>query len=538
MKNGTWWMAPVSVPVIVWAIIGFVGSQSVGDVTRVSAQESTVATEISPVTVAREPLVLPTYEIGPADRNPIFYTGRVYQGARGEIYPYPLYDQLTDQRVDRTYESLVLENEFCRVCVLPQIGGRILSATDKSNGYEFFYRQHVVKPALIGMLGAWMSGGVEWNIPHHHRPSSFMAIDRKISMNEDGSGSILVGETELRHRMKWTVRMTMFPERSYLEAKVRIMNRSPWTQSILSWANVSVHCNENYQVIFPPSTRYGTGHSKTEFVHWPVDKGVDLSWWKNHTHTSRSVFAWNFTDDFLAGYDHGKHAGTVHVGNHHEIGGKKFFLWGNHENAQMWDQILTDEDGPYLELMVGAYSDNQPDYSWIAPGEVREFRHYWYPVSGIGGVKAANIEGALNVERTEPGTVAIGFCPTRKLNGAEIRYTIVGTDGKPSDSVSVPFDAIPGRAFTTDIPVPETIEDQNVRVRILDAKGVELIAYTPVSSQIVEPGPEPEPVRPTPVPEKCETNEDLYLAGLRLEQFHNAQRNPLDYYQEALRRDP
>lgn len=124
------------------------------------------------VKVEEKNLVLPTYEIGAPDVNPIFFTGRVYQGAQGHIYPYPLYDVLTDRKVDRSYQAVYLDNEYVRVCVLPEIGGRILSATDKTNNYEIFYRQTGIKPALIGMLGAWLSGGVEWNIPHHHRSSS------------------------------------------------------------------------------------------------------------------------------------------------------------------------------------------------------------------------------------------------------------------------------------------------------------------------------------------------------------------------------
>jgi len=231
------------------------------------------------VKLVRKELVLPTYEIGEPDVNPVYYTGRVYQGAQGHIYPYPLYDVLTDNKVDKKYNALELENDFVKICVLPEIGGRIFSATDKTNNYEYFYRQSVVKPALIGMLGAWISGGVEWNVPHHHRASSFMPIDWKTTENIDGSKTIWIGETEFRHRLKWSVGLTLHPDSSLLEAKVRIMNRSPLIQSFLYWANVSVHCDENYQVNFPPETLFGTGHSKTDFVRWKINNGKDISWW-------------------------------------------------------------------------------------------------------------------------------------------------------------------------------------------------------------------------------------------------------------------
>lgn len=491
------------------------------------------------VTVERKELVLPTYEVGAPDENPLFFTGRVYQGAQGHFYPYPLYDVLTDNRVEKPYNALYLDNEYINVCVLPELGGRILSATSKENGYEFFYRQHVVKPALIGMTGAWMSGGVEWNIPHHHRPSSNIPVDWQISRDErDGSAAIWVGETELRHRMKWTVGLKVYPGRSYIEANVKIQNRSALVQSMLYWANVSVHCDENYQVIFPPKTHFGTGHSKTAFVRWPVNDGVDISWWKNFTKSPQSVFAWNFDDDFLAGYDHAREAGTVHVANHHIVGGKKFFLWGNNDSARMWDKMLTDDDGCYLELMVGAFSDNQPDYSWIAPGEVREFKQYWYPIRGINHVKNATRDGALNFERTSETSVFLGFCPTAAMKGARIllkKGNFVFFDRE--------FSTDPNTPFTAEAKVPAEVRDAELQMVVLNSEGRELLAYqpedlTPKSPENAEEEPLPEPVAPTPEPAKIGTNEELYLAGLRIEQFHNARLNPMDYYNEALKRDP
>jgi len=115
----------------------------------------------STVKIYEEPLVIPTYEVGKPDPNP-------------RVYPYPMQDVLTDSRKDKTYKAVYLENEYVKVCVLPEIGGRVFSALDKTNNYDFLYRQHVIKPALIGMLGAWISGGIEWCIPHHHRATTFM----------------------------------------------------------------------------------------------------------------------------------------------------------------------------------------------------------------------------------------------------------------------------------------------------------------------------------------------------------------------------
>ncbi|MDR1369746.1 MAG: DUF5107 domain-containing protein [Dysgonamonadaceae bacterium] len=488
------------------------------------------------VKVEQRPLSLPTYETGAPDANSIFFTGRVYQGAQGHIYPYPLFDILTDTKVNKEYNALYLDNEYLNVCVLPEMGGRILSATDKTNNYEIFYRQTGIKPALIGMLGAWLSGGVEWNIPHHHRPSSYMGIDWETVENNDGSKTIWIGETELRHRLKWSVGITVYPERSWVEARVKIMNRTPFIQSILYWANVSVHAGENYEVIFPPSTQFGTDHSKVSFTRWPdgeaasgSGENVPLGWWKNFTGGSRSIFAWNFDDDFLAGYDHKANAGTVHVANHHIVTGKKFFLWGNNPGGEMWNTMLSDNDGHYLELMVGAYSDNQPDYSWIGPGETREFVQRWYPIREIKSVKNATDDAAVNLERIAAGKIFLGFNTSGKFPGARAQLTHNG-----NILFEQTIDIDPATPFVQEITVPATAKDAELKALLLDAAGRELVAYRPVVS---EEKPLPEVVKGTRPVNEYKTVEELYLAGLRIEQFHNARLDPMDFYNEALRRD-
>ena len=498
----------------------------------VLAQERPVAAQES-VQLTETIESVPTYPFGLADKNPIFYTGRVYQGAQGRVYPYAMRDILSDEKQDQPYRLLYLENEYVKLGIAPDLGGRIFQATDKTNDYDFFYRQHVVKPALIGMLGAWISGGVEWNIPHHHRPSSLMSIDWATAENEDGSKTIFVGETEIRHRMRWNAAIKLYPGKSLVETEITVENRSPFTQSMLSWANVSVHCNENYQVIFAPNVQFGTGHSKTAFSRWPIDNSVDISFWKNHDKYSRSVFAWDFDSDFLAGYDFGKDAGTTHVGNRHVVGGKKFFLWGNHPRAQVWDEALTDEDGSYLELMVGGWSDNQPDYSWIGPYETRRFKHYWFPISKIKHVKNANLNGAVNLERTSESTFSLGFCPTQAFEKARL---VLNAGEKEIWSLTA--DVAPGAPFFAGVALSDKdakLPDSQFTFVVKNARGEELISYRPV---VLKEEELPEPVAPFGNPKDYKTNEELYLAGLRLEQFHNGQRDPMEFYNEALSRDP
>ncbi len=491
------------------------------------------------VKIWEEPLTIPTYKLEAPDPNPRFYTNESYQGAQKRVYPYAMQDGITDIREEQTYKALYLENEYIKLCILPEIGGRLFSATDKTNNYEIFYRQHVVKPALIGMLGAWISGGIEWCVFHHHRNTTHMPVDYVLAENDDGSKTIWFGETERRHRMKWLIGITLYPGRSNIETTVKLFNRTAQPHSILYWANVAVHVDGTYQVIFPPSVSAATYHSKNDFAHWPIGaetyrgtdyRGVDLSWWKNHPEPV-SFFAWDLQEDFMGGYDHGQRAGVVHVGNHHVVCGAKLWEWGPGPRGRMWDKILTDTDGPYAELMVGAFSDNQPDYSWIEPYEVKTFQQYWYPIREIGGFKNANLDAAVNLEMTEGGKAKVGFNTTTLHKKARVRLT---ASGKTLLDETIAIG--PAQPFVTEVAVPEGTKLTDLRASLLSPSGRELIAYQPVS-QPYDPNL-PETVKNPSAPKDIETIEELYLTGLRIEQIHNPRVDPFDYYEEALRRDP
>ena len=480
---------------------------------------------------------IPTYQIGAPEVNPIFFTGRTYQGAEGYIYPYPLYDVMTDNVVDQTYEIIKLENNFVSLGILPEIGGRIFQAEDLTDNYHFFYTQTGIKPALIGMLGAWLSGGVEWDIPDHHRASSYMLVDWTTEDNPDGSKTVWVGETELRHRLKWSVGVTIFPNSSRVEACVKVINPTPMVQTMLSWANVAVHCGEDYQVIFPPDVQFGTDHSKVYFTRWPrgpVSRGnqkeVDLSWWKNFDQASRSIFAWGSRMGFVGGYDHAKDAGTVHVANRFQVPGKKFFLWGNNPTGMLWNKILSDNDGHYLELMVGGYSDNQPDYSWLAPGEIREFKHTWFPIKGIKGIKNSTEFAAVNLEKTEGGKWLVGYNASVDLKGA--RVILAAGDKMLLDKK---IDINPDKIFLEEVAVPSGVAEKDLYTALCDADGNLMVDYRPVQLEEKEL---PKVIDGTKPVGEYKTVEELYLAGLRVDQFNNARLDYMDFYNEALRRDP
>jgi tetratricopeptide (TPR) repeat protein len=494
------------------------------------------------VRIWEETISLPTYKMNPNDPNPAFFRNQSYQGASRVIYPLPLQDNFTNEKVDQQYNALFLENEFLKVCVMPEIGGRLFYATDKTNGYEMFYRQHVIKPASIGMTGAWISGGIEFCVFHHHRASTHMPVDYRLTENPDGSSTIWIGEFEPRHRMNWTIGITLYPGKSYLEVSGTLMNTTENINSFLYWANVATHVNEDYQVIFPPSVDFAVFHSKNSFAHWPVTlepytgkeyyrNGIDASWWKNHP-TQNSFFAYDLKEGFLAGYDYSKDAGTIHICNPNIVKGAKLWEWGPGYMGSMWDtKVLTDEDGPYAELMAGAYSDNQPDYSWIKPYEVKQFKQYWYPLRETRGVTNASLEASINLEVGENGRVFMAANTTAKMEDAVI---LLEHQGKPVLEKSIDID--PSNPFTDILTLEADVLEHDLKLSLLNSSGQEVISYQAEPPAPVPPLPEP--IVPPGQPSEIKTTEELYYTGIRIRQFHNARIRPEDYFMEALGRDP
>jgi len=483
----------------------------------------TVCNATGKVAVWEEPKIIPTWEIKPPEVNPIF------QGRKSGIYPYTFKQILTSNIIEETYKACWLENEYVQVLVLPEIGGRLHGARDKTNAYNFFYWHPTLKPGLISMTGAWISGGVEWNFPHGHRPTCFSPVSYRLVENDDGSKTIWVGETERIFRMRWIAGMTLYPGKSVIEVKMLLINPTPLQHSFQMWATTAVNANENYQAIYP--TRVVTGHSKREFWHWPINEGVDISWWKNIPNFT-SYFATE-PGDFFGGYDHRKKAGTIITADRYISPGKKLWSWGASTFGRMYDSILSDGQGAYFEPQLGVYSDNQPDYHWIEPGEVKSVKFFFYPVRDIGAFKYANADGAMNLE-FDADKARLGVYSTAILDPGIIRLT---RNGKTIFEKSLRID--PSKPFVDEVQIEgASQEKEGFKLSLSDKDGNELVCYTP---KHLEELPLPEPQKGFDLPEKIKTVDELWHAGDIKRKFRDSDRGPADpgrlYFEEALKRD-
>lgn len=375
------------------------------------------------VRVNTEKVNMPTYKMGPDERQPLFRGFKVpgvatFRGDRS-VYPYPKADNFSYNRQMIEYEAITLENEFIKAVVMPDLRGRVQGAIDKRNNWDYLYYNHVIKPGDIAVRAGWIAGGLEWNHPGGHGYTQFSRISHKVIENPDGSKTVLVAEIEPVRMMKWETAITLRPGSLALETEGRFYSIAPYPVPFASSLNGAMHVTDRTETIYPEGT-YITGHGKKYVKPWPVYDGVDHSWFKN-LENSYSIFSEGSTEDFYGCYSHDKNAGTVIVTDHRKAPGKKYFSWGASPAGRRWDTLLSDTDGPYIELQVGAFWENLGyGYAWLDPMEVKTYKVYWYPVKDLGGFVRANEDVCLNLKNEDGGKVLIGVQAVRELPGSGI----------------------------------------------------------------------------------------------------------------------
>lgn len=498
------------------------------------------------------PLTLTTYEPLPPDRFPAYLDRRVYQGSSGRVYPLPFHHQIADEPHQREWRAVHLENEWLRIVVLPELGGRIHVARERAGGRDFFWTNPVIKPALVGLAGPWVAGGVELNWPQHHRPATYLPVDVEIEEEPDGAVVVWCSDHDPFTRMKGMHGVRLRPDSAVLELTVRLYNRSELPQSFLWWANVAARVDDDYQSFFPHDVTYVADHARravTAFPHadrpyYGVDyparagdvrtahDGVELTgdrldWYRNIP-VPTSYMCLHSSEEFFGGYDHAARLGFVHVADRALSPGKKQWTWGNARFGHAWDANLADDGSHYVELMAGVFTDNQPDFAYLAPGETKVFSQFWYPFREVGPVDRATLDAAVRLERS--GTaVRTGVVVPRPLAGVEVTLSAGG-----QTLATEVVDVDPGRPalLTHDLPagtgpVTATVTHEG-RVLVTWA---ERSLDEPVET-------EPDPAEEPPAPEEVGTVEELALIAAHLDLYRHATRAPEPYWREALRRDP
>ncbi|UNX53597.1 DUF5107 domain-containing protein [Georgenia sp. TF02-10] len=489
-----------------------------------------------------QPVTIRTYAVGNPDPYPLFVDRRVYQGSSGRVYPIPFIDRVDHEASPRQWQAIHLENRWIRLMVLPELGGRIHIGYDKSADYDFFYRNNVIKPALVGLAGPWISGGVEFNWPQHHRPATFLPVCTQIEEHDDGSVTVWCSDHDPFTRMRGTHGVRLHPDRAVVELVVRLHNRTSETQTFLWWANVAARVHDDYQSFFPTDVAYVADHARRAITAFPEadrpyygfdytrrhETGGDRIDFYRNIPVPTSYMVTGTRDDFFGGYDHAAGAGFVHVADRHIAPGKKQWTWGNAPFGHAWDRLLTDADGPYVELMAGVYTDNQPDFAWLEPGETKTFHQTWFPYQGIDVAHQANQEAAVHLDVSDH-RLSAGIAVTRERPGARIQITV-----RDNVLYDQRVDLAPDTPWTWSTLLTDDVAASDARI-VLEHDDAVILQWNPrVPVDAAEPDVAVAPLQP----DEIGSVDELYLTGVHLSQYRHPTRSPIPYWQEGLRRDP
>jgi len=404
------------------------------------------------------------------------------------------------------------------------LGGRLHSVFDKTEGREMFHLNNVIKPGMIAMRGAFISGGVEWNAgPQVHTVTIVSPVDALIGRNADGSAYLQVNNLEKSLRTQWTVRVTLHPGKAYLDEQICIFNPTDAISPYYFWNCTAFPNQRGTRFIYPMTL--GTDHYAVKFFGWPIHEGKDISWLRNYE-TWASIFSVNCAFDFFGAYDVDTDRGIVQVADHHELSGKKAWTWGTWDFGLVSQQNLTDDDGPYIEVQSGPLP-TQSDYGMLLPRQVISWQEYWYPVHGLGdGFEYATKDIVVHTARKDD-TLELRILSTSKFSGATCTLSqgrrallrnnvdlspdgpqVVTLRSAPASPVDVTITSPTDRvlaSFTTPLPIPET--------------------------------PEPKPSRLMRKPDEQLTLEEVFLKGRKYDLATNRKR-AREYYEKALVEDP
>jgi tetratricopeptide (TPR) repeat protein len=439
------------------------------------------------------------------------------------VYPYPMQDHLSRTKKDRTYKALFLENEYLKVTCLPELGGRLHSVFDKTESKEMFHLNDVIKPGMIAMRGAWISGGVEWNAgPQGHTVTILSPVDALVGENKDGSAYLEINNLEKSQRTQWTVRVTLHPGKAYLDERIRIFNPADAISPYYFWNCTAFPNRPGTRFIYPMTL--GTDHNGVKFFSWPIHESKDLSWLKNYEIYS-SIFAVDCVFDFFGAYEVDADRGIVQVADHRELGGKKAWTWGTWEFGLVSQKNLTDNDGPYIEVQSGPLP-TQSDYGMLLPRQEVSWQEYWYPVHGLGdGFEYATKDIAVRTAR-EDDTLRLDIIATSPFPGTTC---LLSRDGQ--ELLRKTLDLGPEN------PKEVVLSDAGqspVEVAIENGKQKVLASFT--TPLPIPKTPEPKPSDLMNKPDEQLTLEEKFLKGRKFDLATN-RRGAREYYEKALAED-
>lgn len=353
----------------------------------------TDAQQVNLTSTEREMLTYPFF-----DPSPVMPLGR--------FYPYHRFDGFSVKGSLKGWKTVTMQNEHLKLHILPEIGGKIWGAYHLKTGFPFIYHNDVVKFRDVAARGPWTSGGVELNFGDYgHAPSCATPVDFVTRENKDGSKSTFLSTFDWSSRTYWVVEVKLDEKATYFKTNCTWHNLTPFAVSNYQWMNAGFRASDDLEFLYPGNAYID--HDGKPFS-WPLsDRGRQLNFYReNNFGTYKSYHVLGETTDYFGGYWKNSDVGFIHYAPYYQKPGKKLWIWGLSRQGMIWENLLTDKNGQYVELQSGRFfnqagpaSIESPfKYNTLKPMQLDSWEEKWMYFTGIQGHTHAFEEGVLHIQ--------------------------------------------------------------------------------------------------------------------------------------------
>ena len=314
----------------------------------------------------------------------------------------------------RSFLTIVLENEYLRVEVAPEIGGAISRAIYKPTGEDLFFLEGKAKD----WLPFWESG-VKVSFPYReHGVGTIQPASWRVVRRDDGSITVATWMEFSRFNepfhsafygrysaMLLSQHVTLRPGQCSFEVAYRIVNPTPFRQGRQIWSDALFPRDHIETGVVqadaqpPPKTStelilpagYISHHGGRDFRPFFESRTPLACYPPPHI----SIFAWDIPYGFAGFWYPRVKANRLRIFDPSVAPGTKIFIIG--EGAYRPGK-LSSHTYNFAELWGGFDNVFEGVEKWIGPGQTYQYAHHYTFVKGIGKVDYANREAAVNVE--------------------------------------------------------------------------------------------------------------------------------------------
>ena len=263
-------------------------------------------------------------------------------------------DDYDRNRTNREFQAIVLENEYLRATILPEVGGRLWSLIHKPTGRDLLFVNPVFQPANLGVRGAWIAGGVEWNAcVYGHTPYTCSPFFASVVPQTSMGDLCRIYEWDRTRGVPYQLDFSLPHGSQFLYVYVRLMNPHSYTIPMYWWSNIAVAESADVRVIAPAERAYTYQYGgATHAVPVPRHGEMDFTYSTNIPYGADYFFSIpDGTRPWIAALD-GQGRGLVQTSTS-RLQGRKIFAWGTSTGGRRWQDFLASPDHPYFEIQAG-----------------------------------------------------------------------------------------------------------------------------------------------------------------------------------------